>query len=78
MNNVRQLAVGLANYEASYQRLPIGLRSFDAPRAGANADPFFGMTWITRILPFAEQNALWDQATPILNVEKVLVWNFGG
>jgi prepilin-type processing-associated H-X9-DG protein len=61
-NSVRQLAVGLANYEASHGRLPIGLRSFDAPGSANNIDRYFGMSWITRILPLVEQNALWDQA----------------
>jgi prepilin-type N-terminal cleavage/methylation domain-containing protein/prepilin-type processing-associated H-X9-DG protein len=63
-NNARQLSLSLMNYESSHGKLPIGLRSFD-PLSGAGRDPsreFYGMTWITRILPFVEQNAMWERA----------------
>ncbi len=63
-NNVRQLALGLMNFESSHGQLPIGLRSFEPnPSSGAGAaSQYYGMTWITRILPFIEQNAMWDNA----------------
>ena len=64
-NNVRQLALGLMNYESSHAELPIGLRSFTAGTgsgSGSTADRYYGMTWITRVLPFIEQSAMWDQA----------------
>ena len=62
-NNVQQLALGLMNYESSQGRLPVGLRTFDGLTSnGTSADDFFGMSWITRILPYIEQNTLWEQA----------------
>jgi prepilin-type N-terminal cleavage/methylation domain-containing protein/prepilin-type processing-associated H-X9-DG protein len=64
-NNVRQLALGLMNYESSHRQLPMGLRSFDGRGAGTSSFPanhYFGMSWITRILPFIEQNAMWENA----------------
>ena len=62
-NNVRQLALGLMSFESSHRRLPIGLRSFEGnTTGGAGGDEYYGMSWITRILPFIEQNALWEQA----------------
>ena len=57
------MATGLMNYESSHGRLPIGLRSFEGDiTGGAGADEYYGMSWITRILPFIEQNTLWEQA----------------
>jgi prepilin-type processing-associated H-X9-DG protein len=62
-NNVRQLALGLMNFESSHGQLPIGLRSFElGSGSGSAANQHCGMTWITRILPFIEQNAMWENA----------------
>ena len=48
-NNVRQLALGLMNYESSHRRLPMGLRSFeDNTTDGVGAGDYYGMSWITR------------------------------
>lgn len=62
-NKVRQLGLGLLNFESSHQRLPLGLRSFEElggrASTGVNSP---GMTWITLILPFVEQQPLWQQA----------------
>jgi prepilin-type N-terminal cleavage/methylation domain-containing protein len=64
-NNLRQLALGLMNYESAHRQLPMGLRSFEGAVAGGNtslANQYYGMSWITRILPFIEQNAMWENA----------------
>ncbi len=63
-NNVRQLALGLMNYESSHGQLPIGLRTFEGIGSGDGgaANQYYGMSWITRILPFIEQNAMWESA----------------
>jgi hypothetical protein len=55
-NNIRQLALGLMHYESSHGQLLIGLRSFELGSSGGSgsASQFYGMTWITRILPFIE------------------------
>jgi prepilin-type processing-associated H-X9-DG protein len=62
-NNVRQLALGLMNFESSHQQLPIGLRSLEEldQRAGLVGN-YFGMTWITLVLPYVERRAMWQQA----------------
>ena len=62
-NNTKQLALGLMNYESAHGQLPIGLRSF-APSTPAEPvnDNYFGMSWLTRILPQIEQTAMWDEA----------------
>jgi prepilin-type N-terminal cleavage/methylation domain-containing protein len=64
-NNVRQLALGLMNFESSHGQLPMGLRSFEGLGGGGSgsaATQYYGMSWITRILPFIEQNAMWENA----------------
>jgi prepilin-type N-terminal cleavage/methylation domain-containing protein/prepilin-type processing-associated H-X9-DG protein len=62
-NNVRQLALGLMNYESSHGQLPIGLKTFEGlGTGGPAANRFYGMSWITRILPFIEQNGMWENA----------------
>jgi prepilin-type N-terminal cleavage/methylation domain-containing protein/prepilin-type processing-associated H-X9-DG protein len=60
-NNVRQLALGLMNFEANHGQLPMGLRSFEG-LGGSSSAAQYGMSWITRILPFIEQNAMWENA----------------
>jgi prepilin-type N-terminal cleavage/methylation domain-containing protein/prepilin-type processing-associated H-X9-DG protein len=64
-NNVRQLALGFMNFESSHGQLPIGLRSFEPSSgsgSGSASTRYYGMSWITRILPFIEQNAMWENA----------------
>ncbi len=62
-NKVRQLSLGLMNFESSHGQLPIGLSSFRAsPGSGGGTNQYYGMSWITRVLPFIEQNAMWEQA----------------
>lgn len=54
-NHVRQLALGLMNYESANRGLPPGVTS-------SSAKPYGAMTWLTRSLPFVEQQNLWDRA----------------
>jgi prepilin-type N-terminal cleavage/methylation domain-containing protein/prepilin-type processing-associated H-X9-DG protein len=52
-NNLKQLALGLQQHEDIYKRLPEGLRQESAP--------YRGYTFYTRLLPFIEQQSLFDQ-----------------
>lgn len=61
-NNVRQLALSVMNFESSHGQLPIGLRSFDDIDRNLPGRDYFGVSWITLILPFAENNSMWQQA----------------
>lgn len=61
-NNLRQLSLGVLNFESAHQHLPMGMRGFEQDSISAFSDEFFGMSWITRILPFIEQDVLWSQA----------------
>jgi prepilin-type N-terminal cleavage/methylation domain-containing protein/prepilin-type processing-associated H-X9-DG protein len=53
-NNLRQIGMALHNYHNAHLSLPPGLRT--------EQDPYLYMSWHTRILPFLEQQALWQQA----------------
>lgn len=51
-NNLKQIAIALANYESAYGTYPIGAR----PQAGLSGG--FGPSWWVGLLPFFEQPAL--------------------
>ena len=55
-NHVKQIGTALANYESTRRRLPPGITS-------STAKPYAYMTWLTQILPYIEQQNVWDQAT---------------
>jgi type II secretory pathway pseudopilin PulG len=54
--NLRQVGLGLHRYHGDFQHLPPGV----SYRNGADPHPF--MSWQTRLLPYLEQQAQWDQA----------------
>ena len=53
-NNLRQLGIGLSNSHAAWGQLPPGLR------AGDN-EPLPYLSWLARLLPYVEQDAIWRQ-----------------
>jgi prepilin-type processing-associated H-X9-DG protein len=55
-NNLRQLGIALHHYHDSYLRLPPGC----SVQNGKDPQPF--MSWCTRLLPFLEQEVLWQEA----------------
>jgi prepilin-type N-terminal cleavage/methylation domain-containing protein/prepilin-type processing-associated H-X9-DG protein len=54
-DNLRQLGLALHGYDATHHRLPPGM-TLDGGRA---AEPY--LSWLARILPHLEQDALWRQ-----------------
>lgn len=61
-NNLKQLALGLHNYESSYGTFPpaaIWMGGTTAPEDARNAN--WGATWVVMVLPFIEQKPLADQ-----------------
>jgi prepilin-type N-terminal cleavage/methylation domain-containing protein/prepilin-type processing-associated H-X9-DG protein len=56
INHLRQIGLALHNYHGVYQSFPPGI----SYQKGAAPYPF--MSWNTRLLPFLEQVALWNQA----------------
>src|SRR5438874_311018 len=53
-NNLHQIGLALHGYHDSHGSLPPGVKFTD--------DPFRGMAWSARVLPYLEQDALWKQA----------------
>ena len=63
INNITQLGLSLHNYEFHYESLPAGVTNPDGPIR--NEPQGNHVSWIVRILPYMEQNALsrhFDQA----------------
>lgn len=52
-NNLRQIALGLLNYESAYKKLP--------PRIGKSADGKPLLSWRVKILPFLEEQSLYNE-----------------
>ncbi|QDT02724.1 hypothetical protein K227x_11020 [Rubripirellula lacrimiformis] len=48
-NHLRQIGLGMHNYESTYRSLPWGAKGG------------WGQSWTTDLLPFIEQTALWDR-----------------
>lgn len=57
-NNLKQLGLGLLNYESANKRFPMGYSDFLATNAALRDG---GWSWMTYILPYIEQNALYGQ-----------------
>jgi prepilin-type processing-associated H-X9-DG protein len=52
-NNLKQIALGLLNYESAYKKFP--------PRIGKSADGKPLLSWRVKILPFLEEQALYNE-----------------
>ena len=65
-NNLKQIGLALLNYEDAFKTLPPSV-VYGCPgdRTTATAEIPYHHTWITRILPFLEQQALYDQMDPL-------------
>ncbi len=59
INNMKQIGIGLHNHHDTYKRFPPGT-SQDQQPFGPGASNW-GASWMVYLLPFIEQNALWDQ-----------------
>ncbi|MEZ6132277.1 MAG: DUF1559 domain-containing protein [Planctomycetaceae bacterium] len=72
-NNLKQLALGLHNYESTHGLLPPGyLHKFDPAGSGAN---HMGFSWGCMILPQLEQKNLYDQFNfniPVFDVSQLV------
>ena len=72
-NNLKQLALGLHNYESTHGLLPPGyLHKFDPAGSGAN---HMGFAWGCMILPQLEQKNLYDQFNfniPVFDVSQLI------
>lgn len=62
VNNLRQVAIAIMNFESTRQKLPTGITTYDALPHGST-------TWLAQILPYVEQQNVWDQAVSDYNVD---------
>src|SRR5438552_18140643 len=68
-NNLKQIGLGFANYESTYQRLPPASHIPWYP-SGKNQNDFldltqpFGPNWAVLLLPYIAQQAMSDPAAP--------------
>lgn len=58
-NNLKQLGLGLLNYESAYRSFPP--RAVWGYEAGSAPYPHYHHTWLTAILPFIEQQTLYNR-----------------
>ena len=64
-NNIKQLAMSIANYESAMKRYPPGCQTFydvDSSVTQADGDDAWG--WAVNVLPFIEQQPLFDALSP--------------
>ncbi|MFN7628695.1 MAG: DUF1559 domain-containing protein, partial [Pirellula sp.] len=67
MNNLRQIGLGLTNYESSFKRFPSGW--VDNFRSNQTTQP--GWAWGHSMLPFIEQGPLYQQIDHRFNVDSM-------
>jgi prepilin-type N-terminal cleavage/methylation domain-containing protein/prepilin-type processing-associated H-X9-DG protein len=65
-NNLKQIGLGLHNYESTYGKLPPGYTSATATVDGDNMGPGWG--WGTYLLPYIEQENLYRQINLNLDI----------
>lgn len=63
-DHLRQIGIALHAYHDSQQTLPPGVSFRDG------LDPYPWMSWLARILPYADQDGLWRQAQGAYSVSK--------
>ena len=60
-NNMRQIGLAIHNHHDSHGTFPISVSPWSEPESPAPADQLTGKGWIIDILPFIEEQALYDQ-----------------
>lgn len=58
-NNFKQIGLGLHNYHAAYNKLPQQMGGTFSNPVGPHNN--FELSWLVGLLPFVEQQALWEQ-----------------
>jgi prepilin-type N-terminal cleavage/methylation domain-containing protein/prepilin-type processing-associated H-X9-DG protein len=66
-NNFKQLGLGLHNYHAAYNKLPQQRGGTYALGGDSNA---FNLSFLVGVLPFIEQQALWEQVSNPMNINR--------
>jgi prepilin-type N-terminal cleavage/methylation domain-containing protein/prepilin-type processing-associated H-X9-DG protein len=63
-NNLRQIGLGLQQYHDAQKSLPPGCSYL------AGTDPYPYMSWMARLLPYLEQDAVWKQSLLAFSQQK--------
>lgn len=69
-NNMKQIGLGLHNYHAAYDRLVMQRGGTRNTGTGDDNHNNLSLSWLVGILPFVEQQALWEQISNPLNVNR--------
>ena len=64
-NQMRQMTLGMMNYESAYMHFPPGNKTADGAFSSTRLQP--GLNWQAIILPFIEQAPLYGQITELTN-----------
>lgn len=78
-NNLKQVGIATHNYHDTFNKFPVGAMANlgqNTPGTGSRE-----ATWLIWILPYLEQNNLYDKLSPLMAVEASLTWmqtNGGG
>ena len=68
ISNLRQLSIGLLNYESANKSFPIGFQYAENVNPATSKD--FGPNWAVQLLPFVEQQSVFDQFDFSANVSE--------
>jgi len=63
-NNLKQIGLGLHNYESTFKVLPSALRGADRRLGQPSGEDDDGFGWLVAVLPFVEQQGLVDLMRP--------------
>ncbi len=71
-NNFKQIGLALHNYHSAYDKLPMnrGGTPDGIPSLGGDMSNYHSLSWLVGILPFIEQQALWERVSNPLNVNR--------
>jgi prepilin-type N-terminal cleavage/methylation domain-containing protein len=68
MNNIKQIALAIHNYHSAHDQMPANANNYgytgggySQPPSGAMNEHTNGFSWLVKILPFMEEQAIYDQ-----------------
>jgi prepilin-type N-terminal cleavage/methylation domain-containing protein/prepilin-type processing-associated H-X9-DG protein len=69
-NNFKQMGLGMHNYHAAYDKLPMQRGgTYDFGMGGDMSNHFY-LSYLVGLLPFIEQQAMWEQISNPMNVDR--------
>ncbi|EMI44301.1 DUF1559 domain-containing protein [Rhodopirellula sp. SWK7] len=60
-NNFKQIGLGLHNYHSAFNQLPMQMGGTVTPDGSGDKDNYYMLSYLVGILPFVEQQSLWEQ-----------------